>query len=144
MTAVLTSGMNQVRAMKALGVKRFVGIGYDFEDTNIVATYFKEAGLQPQALLKLPGKWEDVSRASSQSVYGLIKKAFLEHGKNAQGIYLQGSKWRILDIVETLEQDLGVPVIHPVAARAWEIQRRLTVRQPRIGYGRLLAEMPLD
>jgi maleate isomerase len=141
---VFTSGMNQVRAMKALGMERFVGIGYDFDDTDIVARYFRDAGLSPQALVKLPGAWEDVGRISPQTVYSLIKKAFLEHRKSAQGIYLQGSKWRILNIVEMLEQDLGIPVVHPIAARAWEIQRRLTVRQPRRGYGRLLAEMPLD
>jgi maleate isomerase len=141
---VFTSGMNQVRAMKALGIKRFVGIGYDFDDTTIVSNYFKDAGLSPQAMLKLPGKWEDVGRLSSRGIYALIKQAFLPHRKNAQGIYLQGSKLRVLDIVDMLEQDLGVPVVHPVAARAWEIQRRLTVRQPRAGYGRLLAEMPLD
>jgi maleate cis-trans isomerase len=141
---VFTSGMNQVRAMKALGIKRFVGIGYDFDDTDIVARYFKDAGLAPQAMLKLPGKWEDVGRMSSRVIYGLIKQAFLPHRKDAQGIYLQGSKLRVLDIVEMLEQDLGVPVVHPIAARSWEIQRRLTVRQPRQGFGRLLAEMPLD
>lgn len=141
---VFTSGMNQVRAMNALGIKRFVGIGYDFDDTAIVARYFKDAGLAPQAMLKLPGKWEDVGRMSSRRIYALIKQVFLDHRKGAQGIYLQGSKLRVLDIVEMLEQDLGVPVVHPIAARSWEIQRRLTVRQPRPGYGRLLAEMPLD
>ena len=77
-------------------------------------------------------------------VYGLIKKLFLENRKSVQGIYLQGSKLRVLDVVDMLERDLGVPVVHPVAARAWEIQRRLTVRQTRAGYGRLLAEMPVD
>jgi maleate cis-trans isomerase len=46
-----------------------------------------------------------------------------------------------MDIIETLEQDLGVPVIHPVPARCWEIQKRLHVNQPVKGYGRLLAEM---
>lgn len=141
---VFTSGMNQVRAMRALGVQRFVGIGYDFDDTAIVGDYFKAAGLDPVALVKLPGQWDRVGAVSSHSVYGLVKRAFLEHRGEAQAIYLQGSKWRVLEIVETLEQDLGVPVIHPVTARAWEIQRRLHVRQKRQGFGRLLAEMPLD
>jgi maleate cis-trans isomerase len=141
---VFTSGMNQVRAMKALGIQRFIGIGYDFDDTTIVSRYFQEAGLSPQAMLKLPGKWEDVGQLSAHMVYSLIKKLFLENRKNVQGIYLQGSKLRVLDVVDMLERDLGVPVVHPVAARGWEIQRRLTVRQPRTGYGRLLAEMPLD
>jgi maleate cis-trans isomerase len=141
---VFTSGMNQVRAMKALGIQRFIGIGYDFDDTTIVSRYFKDAGLSPQAMLKLPGRWEDIGTLSSRTIYSLIKKLFLEHRDGVQGIYLQGSKMRCLDVVELLEQDLGVPVVHPVAARAWEIQRRLTVRQKRTGYGRLLAEMPVD
>jgi maleate cis-trans isomerase len=46
-----------------------------------------------------------------------------------------------MGILEMLEQDLGVPVIHPVPARCWEIQKRLSVCQPVQGYGRLLAEM---
>jgi len=141
---VFTSGMNQVRAMEALGIKRFIGIGYDFDDTTIVSRYFEEAGLSPQAMLKLPGKWEDVGRLSAHTVYSLIKQVFFANSRNVQGIYLQGSKLRVLDVVDMLERDLGVPVVHPVGARAWEIQRRLTVRQPRTGYGRLLAEMPLD
>jgi maleate cis-trans isomerase len=141
---VFTSGMNQVRALNALGIKRFIGIGYDFDDTSIVSRYFKDAGLSPQAMLKLPGKWEDIGRLSAHEVYRLIKQVFLANRKDVQGIYLQGSKLRVLDVVDILERDLGVPVVHPVAARAWEIQRRLTVRQPRAGYGRLLAEMPVD
>lgn len=141
---VFTSGMNQVRAMRALGIQRFVGIGYDFDDTSIVDKYFKAAGLDPVALVKLPGHWDRVGSVSAHTVYGLVKRAFLEHRGEAEAIYLQGSKWRVLEIVQTLEQDLGVPVIHPVAARAWEIQRRLHVRQKRSGFGRLLEEMPLD
>ncbi|MFT5538905.1 MAG: maleate cis-trans isomerase, partial [Alphaproteobacteria bacterium] len=36
----------------------------------------------------------------------------------------------------------GVPVIHPVTARVWEIQKRLKVHEPRAGYGVLLDELP--
>jgi hypothetical protein len=32
-------------------------------------------------------------------------------------------------------------VVHPIPARCWEIQLRLSIRQPVTGYGRLLAEM---
>ena len=38
--------------------------------------------------------------------------------------------------------DLGVPVVAPIAARIWEIQRRLHVRQPIKGYGSLLETLP--
>ena len=48
-----------------------------------------------------------------------------------------------LGIVAALEQDLGVPVVQPIAARIWEIQRRLHVRQPIKGYGILLETLPI-
>jgi maleate cis-trans isomerase len=53
-----------------------------------------------------------------------------------------GSGWRTLDIIQTLEQDLQVPVVHPVTARVWEMQKRLNVRQPVLGYGTMLATLP--
>ena len=53
-----------------------------------------------------------------------------------------GPAWRTLDIVEMLEQDLGVPVVHAIQAQCWDIQRHLTVRRPVQGFGRLVAEMP--
>jgi maleate isomerase len=138
---IFTSGINQVAAMRALHIQKFVGIGYDFDDTRIVARYFTDAGFTVLGLERLPGRWEDVGRLSSKDIYRQAKELFLQH-RDADGIYFQGGKLRILDIIEPLEQDLGVPVIHPGVAQCWEIQKRLCVRQPRGGYGRLLAEMP--
>ena len=66
----------------------------------------------------------------------------MRENPGAQAIYIQGSGWRTLDIIETLERDFGVPVVHAVAAKAWEIQKRLNVFAPRQGYGRLIAELP--
>jgi maleate isomerase len=127
--------------MKALGVKKFVGIGYDFDDTRIVARYFSDAGFKVLLLEKLPGPWEEVGRLSSTDIYYQARNLFLRHS-DAEAIYFQGGKLRILDIVEPLEQDLGVPVIHPGLAQCWEIQKRLHVRQPVQGYGRLMADLP--
>jgi maleate cis-trans isomerase len=41
---IFTSGTNQIAALKALKIERFVGVGYDFEDTSIVVNYFTAAG----------------------------------------------------------------------------------------------------
>ena len=138
---IFTSGTNQVAAMKALGVRKFVGIGYDFDDTSIVARYFTDAGFTVLELEKLPGPWEKVGRLSSKDIYYQARNLFLRH-RDADAIYFQGGKLRILDIIQPLEQDLGVPVIHPGVTQCWEIQKRLRVRQPRPGYGKLLAELP--
>ena len=53
-----------------------------------------------------------------------------------------GTGWKVLDVIELLEQDLGVPVVHPVTAQVWEFQKRLHIHEPRSGYGKLLAELP--
>jgi maleate cis-trans isomerase len=62
----------------------------------------------------------------------------------AQGIYLLGSgAWGVKDIIAA-ENDLGVPVVHPVAARVWYVQKLLRVKNPLKGASRLLEELPLE
>jgi maleate cis-trans isomerase len=45
-------------------------------------------------------------------------------------------------MLDELERDYGIPVIHHVPAQSWEIQKRLGFRSPVQGYGRLIREMP--
>ncbi len=82
-----------------------------------------------------------VQELPGEAVYAHIKREFLRV-KGGDAIYMLGSGWRTLNIIEMLEQDLGVPVIHPVTARVWEIQKRLKVNETRKGYGVLLSELP--
>jgi hypothetical protein len=59
-----------------------------------------------------------------------------------QGIYLHGSSsWRLMDL-GLLEDDLGIPVLHPVAIRVWAVQKRLGVREPISGATRILETLP--
>ncbi|RXZ32712.1 hypothetical protein D9O50_14980 [Oxalobacteraceae bacterium CAVE-383] len=139
---IFTSGTNHIRALKALNVKRFVGATYFTGEINdIFANYFRQAGFEVLGMDGIDVPFQQVGNLSAQEVYSHIKKAFLKQ-PDAEAIYLLGSGWRVMEVIDLLEQDLGVPVIHPVPARCWEIQRRLVIRQPVRGYGRLLAEMP--
>lgn len=139
---IVTAGMTQIEALQALGVRRFVGVTYFTGALNeTFSRYFREAGFEVLGMEGVEVPFENVGKISSQEVYAHAKKAFLKH-PGAEGIYMLGSGWRTLDIVDLLEQDLEVPVVHPVPARVWAVQKRLRLRQPRRGYGRLLAEMP--
>jgi maleate cis-trans isomerase len=82
-----------------------------------------------------------VQELSGEQIYAHIKKSFLK-SKGADAIYMLGSGWRTLEIIKTLEQDLQVPVVHPVTARVWEFQKRLNVREPRSGFGHMLEALP--
>ena len=139
---IVTSGMTQVEALRALGIKRMVGVTYFKGDINQkYGQYFSEAGFEVLGMEGISVPFTDVGRLSSQEVYAFTKEEYLKH-KNAQAIYMLGTGWRVLDILQILEQDLQVPVVHPVPARVWAVQKRLYVRQPVKGYGRLLEEMP--
>jgi maleate isomerase len=139
---IFTSGTNHIRALKALNVKRFVGATYfTGEINNIFVRYFTQAGFEVLGMDGIDVPFHQVGNLSAQEVYAHIKRAFLKQ-PDAEAIYLLGSGWRVMEVIDLLEQDLGVPVIHPVPARCWEIQQRLVIRQPVRGYGRLLAEMP--
>lgn len=131
-----------INALKALKAKTIVGATYFSGKINdVFARYFKDAGFKVKSMDGIDVPFEKVQELSSHEVYAHIKKSFLKH-KGADAIYMLGSGWRTLDIVDTLEQDLGVPVVHPVPARVWEFQKRLHINEPRGGYGTLLATLP--
>jgi maleate isomerase len=139
---IVTASMTQVEALRALKVKKFVGVTYFTGKINeVFSRYFAEAGFQVMAMEGIPVAFEDVGRLSSQEVYTHTRSAFLQH-PDAEAIYMLGSGWRTLDIIQLLEEDLQVPVVHAVPARVWSVQKRLHVRQTMRGFGRLLAEMP--
>ena len=141
-TPIFTSGTTTLDALRALAVTRFVGATYFRGDINkIYARYFADAGFDVLDMAGMDVDFDKAQELSSREVYRFVKRVFLANA-TAQAIYMLGPAWRTLDIVETLEQDLGVPVIHAIPAQCWDIQRHLNVREPVFGFGRLIAEMP--
>jgi maleate isomerase len=141
-TPIMSVAQNHVNALRTLKAKTIIGATYFPPRLNaIFARYFSEAGFTVRAMEGIDVSFGKVQELSSHQVYAHIKRNFLK-AKGADAIYMLGSGWRTLDIIETLECDLQVPVVHPVAARVWEIQKRLHVREPRQGFGHLLAALP--
>ena len=139
---IVTAGMTQVEAMAALEIGAFVGVTYFAGQINdTFAQYFTDAGFHVLGMHGIDVPFTEVGRLASHEVYAHTRNAFLG-SPGADGIYMLGSGWRVLDIIEPLEQDLGVPVVHAIPARVWAIQRRLHVHQPVKGFGRLLADLP--
>lgn len=139
---IVTSGMTQVEALRVLGIKRMIGITYFQGELNQkFAQYFTDAGFEVLGMEGIPVAFTEAGRLSYQEVYAFSKKLYLKH-KTAQGIYMLGGAWRILEVIQLLEQDLRIPVVHSTPAKVWAIEKRLYVRQPVKGYGRLLEEMP--
>jgi maleate cis-trans isomerase len=141
-TPMVTAAQTQVEALRALNVKKFVGVTYFIGSVNdITSRYFAEAGFDVLGMEGISVAFEDVGRLASQEIYAHARRAFLQN-QSAQAIYMLGTGWRCLDIIHMLEEDLQVPVVHPVPARVWAVQKRLHVRQPVNGFGQLLEHMP--
>jgi maleate isomerase len=139
---VFTNGQTQVNAFRALKAKRIVGASYFPNDLNkTFAQYFVEAGFNVLDMKGVDVPFDKVQTLASTEVYRFIKALVLKQ-KKVEAIYMLGPAWRTLDIVQLLEQDLGIPVVHHLTAQSWEIQKRLSVRAPLKGFGRLLEEMP--
>jgi maleate cis-trans isomerase len=139
---VFTSGMTQAEALRALGVQRLLGFSFFGGPLpEIFARYFIDAGLDVAGMETMPARSPDWPTPSAEDLYMHIKRAYVRH-TGVQGLYFLGSaSWRLNEI-HRLEEDLGIPIVHPVAARVWYVQKRLLIRQPIAGCGRLLEEMP--
>jgi maleate isomerase len=139
---MMTSGQVQVEALRALHMKNIVVSAYTSGETNAMVTaYLEEAGFNVLENAGIEVPFEQAGNLSHQQVYNHTKRIVLRHD-DCDGILLFGSGWRSLDAIQLLEQDLDLPVVHPVPARVWSVERRLHINEPVDGFGRLLAEMP--
>jgi len=139
---MFTSGQNHVRALHTLGIKKFVGATYFPEKmNNIFARYFSDAGFQVLAMEGIDVPLIAVPSVSPEQILEFMKRIAAKH-KDADGIYMLGSAWKTVAIIDRLEKDTGLTVVHATPARTWETQLRLGLCHRISGYGRLLAEMP--
>lgn len=138
---MFTTGQNDVEALQALGVRRFVGVSYFTEDLNrVFEQYFRDAGFECPGIAGIGVPFEKMQELAPTEIYRHVRTTFLAH-PDAEAVYLLGA-WRAMSILEMMEHDFGVPAVLSIAAQSWGIQRRLHINQPVQGLGRLLREMP--
>ena len=139
---MFTSAMCQVNALRAFGVRKLVDAGYDPTTGPIAERYFRDAGFDVLGVEKVGFAWTDNDDIGDDQAFEVLSDVLRRHA-GADALCLQGSsKWRLTDLIPRLESEFGVLVVHPVAARYWELLDRFGLEGPREGLGRLLAEMP--
>ena len=83
---IVTAAQTQVEALRALGVKKFVGVTYFVGSINDMFTrYFQEAGFEVLAMAGMKVDFADVGRLASTEIYGHTRQAFLKN-PDADGI----------------------------------------------------------
>ena len=131
---MFTSGQNHVRALRTLGINKFVGASYFPEKmNNVFARYFTEAGFQVLAMEGIDSPFAAVPSVAPEQILEFMKRITTKH-KEADGIYMLGSAWRTVEIIDRLEKDTGLTVVHAGPARARETQIRQGLRHSIPGY----------
>jgi maleate cis-trans isomerase len=140
-TPVLTDPQMQVAALRAMKIKTFIGASYSALQNKIVLDYMTTAGFKALSMEPIDVPFDQVAQISVETLYAHVKRLYRQH-RNADGVYIQGGGWQTVRVVELLEKDLGIPVVHATICQAWQIHKHLDVRETKPGYGRLLSELP--
>ena len=127
---------SRLKALNMLGAKR-VALG---------TPYGEEMTLKGKALLEEHG-FEVVSHGGLENVtniYDETPERAYRLGRAVdrpavEAVFLSGLGMPTISILETLEQDLGKPVISAASAMMWKALQLASVRHGVTGYGRLLA-----
>jgi len=140
-TPVITDPQMQVAALRAMKIKKFIGASYSALQNKIVLDYMRAAGFTALSMEPIDVPFDQVAQISVETLYAHVKQLHRRH-RNADGVYIQGGGWQTVRVVELLEKDLGIPVVHATICEAWQIHKHLEVRETKPGYGRLLTELP--
>ena len=140
-TPVVSDPQMQVAGLRAMRIRKFIGASYSALQNQIVLDYMTKAGFQVLSMEPIDVPFDQVAQISVETLYAHVKRLFRQH-PDADGVYIQGGGWQTARVVDLLEKDLGIPVVHATICQAWQIHKRLSVRETTPGYGRLLSELP--
>ena len=139
---VFTNGMSQVNALRVFGAKRIVGASYFKGGVNkSFGDYLSQAGFDVLAMEGMNVEFQKVLTLDPAVIMQFVERLFVQF-KAVDAIYLLGSAWPTLEMIESMEAKFGVPVVHHITSQSWEMQKRLGLNCPAPGYGRLIGEMP--
>lgn len=132
---ITTAFGSVVAALNALGVKRLaLGTPYSEELTRQGKALLEEHGFtvtRYQVLDNVTNIYDE----TSERAYRLGRAV---DTADAQAVYLSGTGMPTVAVLQTLEHDLGKPVISATSAMLWNALRLSGIRVAVAGYGRLL------
>jgi maleate isomerase len=128
-----------VQALRTIGARRIALITPYAESTNALEVAFLEGhGFEVTVNVALdtlrerrqqePGEW-----------YQLVRKHYTSP---SDAIFLSCTAVRTIEVIDWLEQDLGVPIVTSNQGALWYVLRRLGIHDRLPGYGTLLRDYP--
>lgn len=129
-------------AFDHLGVKK-VSIATPLQDAvnQRLKGYLENEGYQVLAIKKLEIlRNVDITRLPQETSYKLAREAYLE-APEADAIYLPCAVWPVMENIDAMERDFGIPVVANFITKYWAAMKTLKIRQTIEGYGKLLESL---
>jgi maleate isomerase len=124
-------------ALRHLGVKRLaLGTPYPESISRQGKVYWEAAGFEIAGYHRLENV-TDIYAENEERAYQLARSA---DTPEADVVLLSGTGLPTVAVLETLERDLGKPVVSSNQASLWQALRIAGVRESIAGYGRLLRD----
>ena len=125
-------------ALRHLGVKRLaLGTPYPESISRQGKAYWEAAGFEIAGYHRLENV-TDIYAENEERAYELACRA---DAPEADAVLLSGTGLPTVAVLETLERDLGKPVLSSNQASLWRALRMARVRESIAGFGRLLREV---
>ena len=135
-TKATTTSASMVKALQALGVKRVAcGTPYEPRVDAKLKEYLEEKGFQVVNIkgLNILTDWE-IGSLGPEVAYNLAKEV---DRPEAEAIFISDTGFRLIELVELLEAELGKPVMSANMVTMWHALRLSGIREPIDGLGRL-------
>jgi len=133
-----------VEALHYFGAKKLsVATPYPEWNNAMLLRYLDEAGF---AVLNLEGDPRPASVAIREPMWDQVPESIVEFAAKvclpeADALLCPCTAWRVLEVVEELEQRLGIPVVTANQTAIWATFRKLGISPSIHGFGRLLESL---
>lgn len=130
---------NQIDALNKLSAKKIVVASPHEEERNrerkklLEDVGFDVLSIRATGMRTAP----EHANQPPHAAYKLAKEVFLE-APEADAIYIPCPAWEVVADIDTIERDLGKPVVASTSADVWAALTTMQVKGPIEGYGRLL------
>jgi maleate cis-trans isomerase len=99
--------------------------------------YLNDWGFEVASVVSLGTAFTESSIASIGDIYRAAKRAVREAG-NASAVFIPCANFPVVDVIEDIETDLGLPVISNITSQLYVAFKAIGMREQINGYGKLL------
>ena len=138
-TPSTTSIVAAMTSLRELGIHR-VGLVNPYpDDLNEALVKFLNAhGFEVGSVVSLGADFTRIGNVTPGDVYAAAKRSIAAAGR-VDGLYLPCPQFPVLDVIEEIETDSGVPAVSHLGAEIYVALKTVGIRAPIRGFGRLLS-----